>query len=93
MNPHTYFYLDVKDSSSGKVANWKLETASPAELTRHGWKRDEVKLGDQLTVQAYRARDGSNLANARMITLPNGNEVFGGSSGDKGPQTATRQKR
>ena len=93
MNPHTYFYLDVKDSSSGKVANWKLETASPAELTRHGWKRDEVKLGDQLTVQAYRARDGSNLANARMITLPNGNEVFGGSAGDKGPQTATRQKR
>jgi len=92
MNPHTYFYFDVKDSS-GKVTNWKLETASPAELTRHGWKSDEVKVGDQLTVQAYRARDGSNLANARMITLPTGNEVFGGSVGDNGPQMATRQKR
>src|SRR6185503_14190185 len=48
-NPHAHFFMDVKDSS-GKVANWNLELASPNVLSRNGWKRNSIKEGDTVTV-------------------------------------------
>jgi hypothetical protein len=83
-NPHVYFYLDVKDAS-GKVANWAFEGGSPNVLYRQGWRKDSVKPGDILTVSGYRAKNGSNLAASRMVTLPDGRQVFGGTPGDGGP--------
>ena len=83
-NPHVFFYLDVK-GQDGKVTNWAFECGSPNLLYRQGWKRDTVKPGDTLTVNAYRAKDKSNLAGARVITLPDGRTVFGGNPGDGGP--------
>jgi Family of unknown function (DUF6152) len=67
-NPHVLMYLDVKDES-GKVAKWKLELASPNGLMSQGWKVDSLKPGDQVSVDGFRARDGSNLANIRKVTL------------------------
>src|SRR5438552_3893317 len=61
MNPHMHFYIDVKDES-GKVVNWDLETGSPNALSRRGWTRNALKAGDIVTVQAFHAKDGSNLA-------------------------------
>ena len=82
-NPHTYFYVDVPEG--GKFVNWALETAGPNTLTRQGWRRDSLKVGDHVVVTAYRARDDSHVASAREVTVGNGKRVFAGSAGDGGP--------
>jgi hypothetical protein len=84
LNPHARFYMDVKDES-GKVTNWELELASPNGLMRKGWTRNSLKAGDAVTVEAYRAKDGSNLGNARNVNLPDGRKVFAGSTDDGSP--------
>jgi len=83
-NPHVYFYLDVKDDK-GIATNWGCETTSPGSLHRQGWNRDSLKVGDQVIVDGYPARDGSKLADARRVTLPDGRRIFGGTPGDGGP--------
>jgi hypothetical protein len=83
-NPHVYFYLDVKDDK-GNTTNWGCEAASPGSLHRQGWTRDSLKVGDQVIVGGYPARDGSKLADARRVTLPDGRRIFGGTPGDGGP--------
>jgi hypothetical protein len=67
-NPHVLMYLDVKDDQ-GKVANWELELASPNGLMSQGWKVDSLKPGEQVSVNGFRARDGSNMANIRKVIL------------------------
>lgn len=84
-NPHSYFYVDVKDEQ-GRVTNWALEAGSPGALSRRGFKRGDIKIGDVLIVDGYRAKDGSNLADARRVTLPDGRIVAGASAGDGGPE-------
>jgi len=84
MNPHARFYIDVKDES-GKVTNWEWELGSPNGLMRRGWTRNSLKPGDTVTVAGYHAKDGSNLANARTISLADGRKVFAGSADDGGP--------
>jgi len=84
LNPHARFYIDVKDDS-GKVANWELELGSPNGLMRKGWTRNSLKPGDVVTVDGYRAKDGSNLGNARTVKLADGRKVFAGSADDGGP--------
>jgi hypothetical protein len=79
-NPHTWFYLDVKDES-GKVTNWGMEMGSPNGLMRNGWTRNSMKIGDTNTVEASRARDGSNIGNARVVILAStGQRLFAASS-------------
>ena len=80
LNPHIYFYIDVKDSS-GKVVNWAVEGAPPNVLYRRGWGKDALKIGDVVTVEARRARDGSNNANAQTVTLAGtGQRLLAGSA-------------
>ena len=80
-NPHARFYVDVKDAN-GKVNNWNFELGSPNVLKRQGWTRTSLKEGDQVTVEGYLAKDGSNLANARRVTLADGRKVFAGSAAE-----------
>jgi Family of unknown function (DUF6152) len=80
MNPHTYFYIDVKDEKSGKVENWGLELGSPNGLMRQGWTRNSMKIGDVVTVEGSRAKDGSLIGNARAVSLQNGQKLFAASS-------------
>ena len=80
-NPHCWFYIDVKNEQSGKVENWALETGNPNALLRLGWRPDSLKVGDAISVDATRARDGSLHANARsMILASTGQKLFAGSS-------------
>lgn len=78
-NPHIWFFVDVK-GEDGTVTNWGFEMASPSQLLRAGWKRDSMKVGDVVAVEASRARDGSNNANARTVVLTStGQRLFAGS--------------
>jgi hypothetical protein len=78
-NPHARFYVDVTDAN-GKVTNWNLELASPNVLKRNGWTRTSLKVGDEITVQGSRAKDGASMANARTVVLADGKKVFAGSA-------------
>jgi hypothetical protein len=79
-NPHTWFYIDVKDQT-GKVTNWGLEMGSPNGLMRNGWTRNSMKIGHEVTVEGSLARDGSNHANARAVILKStGQKLFAASS-------------
>jgi hypothetical protein len=83
MNPHARFYMDIKEAD-GKVVNWEFELGSPNGLMRQGWKKDSLKEGDKVKCQGNLAKDGSNLANARNLTLADGTVVGAASSGDAG---------
>ena len=79
-NPHVWFYADVKDES-GKVSNWGFEMGSPNGLMRSGWNRNSMKVGNVVTVDGSRAKDGSNHVNARSVTLAStGQKLFAASS-------------
>jgi Family of unknown function (DUF6152) len=90
MNPHIYFYVDVKDEATGKIINYACEGAAPNGLYRNGWRKDSLKAGDSVTVEGWRAKDGSNTMNAGNVILPDGKKVFAGSADDGGPG-ATKQ--
>jgi uncharacterized protein DUF6152 len=76
-NPHTWFYIDVKDDS-GKVTNWGFEMGSPNILLRAGWTRNSMKVGDVVTVEGVGAKDGSNNGNVKAVTLAStGQRLFG----------------
>jgi hypothetical protein len=81
MNPHIRFYIDVMDAA-GVVSKWELTMGGPNGLLRRGWTRDVLRPGETVTVDGYRAKDGSHLANARLVTLSNGRKMFGGTAPD-----------
>jgi hypothetical protein len=89
-NPHSYFYVNVKDEQ-GNIVNWGCEAGAPGALSRRGFKKGDIKLGDTIVVDGYLAKDGSHLMDARRVTLPDGRIVSGGSAGDGGPGEATQQ--
>jgi hypothetical protein len=84
-NPHIYFYVDAKDEK-GAVVRWACESAAPGALSRRGFKRSLLKLGETLIVDGYQAKNGANLMDARRVTLPDGQILSGASAGDGGPQ-------
>jgi hypothetical protein len=79
MNPHIYFYVDVKDGD-GKMTNWAVEGGAPNTLYRAGWRKDSLKVGDVVTVFGYLARDGTNQAHMQTVTLADGRNLFGTAS-------------
>ena len=79
INPHARIYIDVK-GADGKVTNWEIELGAPAMLLRNGWTKNSLKAGETITITGSLAKDGSNLANARSVTLADGTKVFAGSS-------------
>lgn len=83
INPHGWITIDVP-GQDGKTAQWMVETSNPNGLMRLGWTKRSLKPGDQITVEAYRSKDGSNTANASRITLADGSKIFAGSAGTPG---------
>ena len=68
-NPHVWFYINVKDEASGQVSNWGAEMGPPHGLQRSGWRRETLKIGEEVTVDGFMARNGENRMNARSVTL------------------------
>ena len=76
-NPHAWLTVTGQDDH-GAAVTWRFEMGSPAGLLHRGWKRNDLKEGDRVSVDGFAAKDGSNVANARTVTLPSGRELFGG---------------
>ena len=85
MNPHIYLYIDVKNQD-GKVVNWAAEGAPPNALYRNGWRKDSLKPGDAITLNAFRAKDGSATVNVRVVIMPDGKSFYAGTADDGGPK-------
>jgi Family of unknown function (DUF6152) len=68
-NPHVWFYINVKDKDTGKVTNWGAEMGPPHGLQRGGWRRDTLKIGEEVTVTGSLAKNGSKRMNARSVIL------------------------
>jgi hypothetical protein len=90
VNPHSWLYIDVKDSD-GKVVSWAVEMGSPNGLIRRGVNKNSVPLGVEVTVEGYRAKDGSPTANGTTIKMPDGKRLFAGSSAPDAPGGETNR--
>ena len=74
MNPHARFWLDTTEDNG--PTTWEFELPAPNALARNqGRQRDFIKVGDQLTVMLWRAKDGSRVAHALSLTLPSGQTI------------------
>jgi len=80
INPHSWIYVDVKQAD-GTVINWAIEAGSPNILLRRGITKDTLKVGQKIVIDGYQSKDGSHRANGRDLKLPNGQQLFLGSSG------------
>jgi hypothetical protein len=87
-NPHVYFFIDIKDADTGKVTNWAFEMGAPAVLTRSGWKRSSIKIGDVITVHGTKAKDGTPHGNARTVIMTATGEKLGAGSSEGTPPPA-----
>ena len=79
-NPHISFTVDVK-AADGKVTSWRFEGANPGALLNRGWVRTDLKAGEQIKLQGYRATNGAFVAAAGAVTLANGRTLDAGSDG------------
>jgi hypothetical protein len=77
INPHAWLYVKSTDQN-GKVTSWSFEMGAPGGLISRGWKKCDLKAGDQITVEGFGAKNGKNVANATTVTLPDGRKLFGG---------------
>jgi len=86
MNPHIFIHIEGTDDK-GVKGTWSCEGGNPNSLRRNGWLKGTIKEGDALTIEGSRAKDGSNLCNARAVKLTDGTRILAGSSGgDSAPQ-------
>jgi hypothetical protein len=91
-NPHVYAFIDVKDQQ-GKATNWKVEMGSPDELTKAGWARNSLKVGEMVMMHGWQAKNGTHFANAEEMTLANGTKMSAASSYDRDAAVPTSGSR
>jgi hypothetical protein len=84
INPHSWIHVDVK-SADGSVTSWMVEAGSPNVLLRRGFTKATIASGTPVVVEGYQSKDGSQRANGRDVTLPNGQKLFLGSQGTGAP--------
>ena len=85
INPHAWIHVDVK-KPDGKVESWMIEGGTPNTLFRRGFTKESLKVGTEIKVDGYQAKDGSMRANGRDLTFPDGRKLFMGSSGTGAPR-------
>ncbi len=79
INPHSWIHIDVKNPD-GTTARWRIEGGTPNTLLRRGFTKNSLPVGTEILVDGYQAKDGSNTANGRDLTFPDGKKLFLGSS-------------
>ena len=85
INPHTWIHLDVK-KGDGSVERWMIEGGTPNTLLRRGLTKNSLPQGTEIMVDGYKAKNGTNRANGRDLTLTDGRKLFMGSSGIGAPR-------
>jgi hypothetical protein len=90
VNPHSNFTLEVK-GKDGQIAVWYFEGAGPGTLSRRGFNKGDIKVGDILTVDGYLARSGKRVVDVQRVTLPDGRVFNAGTPGAGGPGTGAAQ--
>ena len=88
VNPHVWIHVDV--DNNGSIEPWAFEAGTPNVLFRRGFTRDSLLPGTEVMVDGYQAKDGTNRANGRDITLGDGTKLFLGSSGTGAPYELAR---
>ena len=83
VNPHSWLHINVEEAD-GTVTEWKVEFGLPQGLYRRGWRKSDLPVGEGVTVEGYLAKDGTNTANARAVTLTDGRRLFAGTSAPGG---------
>jgi hypothetical protein len=83
-NPHSWLHIEVT-TDNGEVQQWAVEGGAPNALIRRGWNRNSIPAGITVVVEGYQAKDGAFRANGREVRLPDGSELFMGSSGAGAP--------
>ena len=79
INPHAWLYLDAKNSD-GSITNWQIEGASMSAYAIRKFPKESVTAGMEISITAYPARNGGNMADGGTITLKNGTRMFFGGS-------------
>ncbi len=87
VNPHSWVHIDVTDDQ-GNTVNWACETAPPNMLYRSGWRKDSLKVGDEVVIEGFQAKDGSHTMTAQSVQTPDGKRFFAGSAGSGAPPAA-----
>ena len=82
MNPHAYFYIDVKNTDTGRVENWAFEMGAPSVIARQGWTKTTLKIGDVIIVEGTRAKDGGTHGNARSVFMASTGKKLGAGSSE-----------
>ena len=83
VNPHSWFHITVKEAD-GKISEWLIEGGSPNQLIRMGVTKNTVPIGTELTIEGYRAKDGTLKAVGRNFVLADGSRLFLGGSAPGG---------
>ena len=73
-NPHSHIYFTAADEH-GNLIKWNAEGPGPNRLANHGWSKDSLKPGDQVTIVGNRNKDGSPTMRFERVTLANGQEL------------------
>ena len=81
-NPHAYFYVDVKNTETGRVENWAFEMGAPAVLVKQGWTKSSLHVGDVIIVEGTRAKDGGTHGNARSVFMASTGKKLGAGSSE-----------
>ena len=89
VNPHVWIHIDV-NRDDGTTEAWAFEAGTPNVLFRRGFTRRSLLPGTDVLVDGYQAKDGTNRANGRDITLDDGTKLFLGSSGTGAPYELAR---
>ena len=83
-NPHAWLYVNVKNEK-GQVENWAIEFATPNQLYRRGWAREDLPSGGVVTVNGYPSRDKALRISSIDVKLPDGRTLFSGTPTDQKP--------
>ena len=75
-NPHSWFVLDVKDPTTGKVDRWSFEAGTPSGMIRNGYRQGTIKPGDEVTIKGFQSKDSDVKGMLRELVTADG-KVFG----------------
>ena len=84
VNPHSWIYVDIKNAR-GDITHWQFEFGAPNALVRRGLRKSDLPIGSEVRVKGYLAKSGQPVGNATSVTLPDGRNLYTGSSGTGTP--------